>query len=63
MYDVLIKKASNKSISDNFSNILLKMWGMNPEILISGKENVLQAIADTLSDVKNSVQKKREEML
>ena len=60
MYNVMIDKANN-NISEEFSDILLRLWGINPDILVSGKKEIIEAIRATLLDVKNTIEKKQEE--
>ena len=58
MYGILIDKVSNNSFSEEFSNSLLRLWGMQPNDLVSGKEEVVANIGYTLLDVKNALEKK-----
>ena len=53
MYDFIINEASGIGISDTLSNILLRLWGINPDILVSGKNDLIRGIGATLSDVKS----------
>ena len=53
MYDFIINEASGIGISDKLSNILLRLWGINPDILVSGKNDLIKSIGATLSDVKS----------
>lgn len=55
MYDTIIAKTASGCVSDKLSDALLELWGINPSILVSGKNNILKSIGDTLADVKNSV--------
>lgn len=58
MYDTLIKETNSSSISVALSNILLTLWGINPDILVSGKNDIIKSIGDTLLDVKTVQTKK-----
>lgn len=58
MYDFIIKEAASKSISESLSNVLLRLWGINPDILISEKVAFVKGIRDTLLDVKRMRSKK-----
>ena len=53
MYDFIINEASGIDISDTLSNVLLRLWGINPDILVSGKDDLIKGIGATLSDVKS----------
>ena len=54
MYDIIIEKLKSNSVSKKFSDVLLAIWGINPDILVSGREEIMKSIGETLSDVKNS---------
>lgn len=58
IYDFLIKKTTSSDVSEPLSNILLRIWGINPDILISGKEDLVKSIGTTMLDVKNAQRKK-----
>lgn len=58
MYDIIIREASRDDISEAFSNVLLIIWGINPDILVSGKKEIIESIRNTLLEVKNAQYKK-----
>lgn len=58
MYDIIIREASRDDISEAFSNVLLIIWGINPDILVSGKKEIIESIRATLLEVKNAQHKK-----
>ena len=58
MYDFIIKEAGSVSISEELSEVLLRLWGINPDILTSGRSELIKAIGDTLLDVKKVISKK-----